>query len=95
MFICKNIIDVGHYYRILFTWKGGHVYKGEPPTAIQYCFLVFALLFVVEFIQEYYPGIKFINHKNVAVRYSAYAGLLTLLLTIGVFNGSQFVYFQF
>ena len=95
MFICKNMTDVGHYYRILFTWKAGHVYKGEPPTAIQYCFIVFALLFVVEFIQEYYPGIKFINHKNVAVRYSAYAGLLTLLLTIGVFNGSQFVYFQF
>lgn len=95
MFICKNMTDVGHFYKILFTWKPGHLYKGEPPTAIQYCVIVFMLLFVVEFIQEYYPNIKFISNKNVMVRYSAYAGLLTLLLTIGVFNGSQFVYFQF
>ena len=95
MFICKNMTDVGHYYRVLLTLKSGNLYKGEPPTAIQYCFIVFALLFVVEFVQEYYPNIKIISHKKVAVRYSAYVGLLTLLLTIGVFNGGQFVYFQF
>lgn len=83
------------YYKRVFTLQGGHLYKGEPPTAIQYCFLVLALLFVVEFIQEYYPNIKFISNKNVVLRYTAYTGLLTLLLTIGVFNGSQFVYFQF
>ncbi len=94
-FICKSVADVLVYYKALFTWKGGNVYKGEPPTAIQYCFLVVALLFLVEFIQEYYPNIKFIGNKKVAVRYSAYVSLLTLLLTIGVFNGSQFVYFQF
>ncbi len=95
VFICKDMTAAMHYYQRVFTWKGGHLYKGEPPTAIQYCFLVFALLFLVEFIQEYYPNVKFISSKNVVMRYSAYTGLLTLLLTIGVFNGSQFVYFQF
>lgn len=95
LFISRNLSVAGLYYKRIFIWKSGGLYKGEPPTAVQYCLIVCLLLFLVEFIQEYYPNVRFISHRNVVVRYTAYAGLLTLLLTIGVFNGSQFVYFQF
>ncbi|MEP7317962.1 MAG: MBOAT family O-acyltransferase [Panacibacter sp.] len=79
----------------IFTLKPGGLYKGEPPAAFGYSIFAIIFLLVVEHIQEYYPNFKIINNSNVVVRYSAYVFLLTLLLLIGVFNGGQFIYFQF
>lgn len=95
MFLTPTIHDAMDLYHAIFTWKPGGLYKGEPATTIQYCFFVAVFLIVVEFFQEFYPNIKVFNHPNVVVRYAAYVSLITLLLMIGVFNGGQFVYFQF
>ncbi len=95
MFVSKDLHEVGGFYRNILTWKQGGLYKGEPPTAIAYCFIVVILLLVTEYIMEYKPQVKLLGHQNVVVRYTGYVMLLTLLLLIGVFNGGQFVYFQF
>ncbi|MEP7318769.1 MAG: hypothetical protein ABI921_08500, partial [Panacibacter sp.] len=77
------------------TLKPGGFYKGEPPTAFGYSVFAVLFLIVVEHIQEFYPDIKIINNSNMAIRYTAYVFLLTMLLMIGVFSGGQFIYFQF
>ena len=95
MFLCKNLHDIAGFYKNIFTWKAGGLYKGDPPTAFIYCIIVSAILLFTEYIMEYQPEIKLLGHPNVMVRYTGYVMLLTLLLLIGVFNGGQFVYFQF
>ncbi|MBS1729330.1 MAG: MBOAT family protein [Bacteroidetes bacterium] len=81
--------------KAMFTLKPGHIYKGEPPTAFAYCVFALVLLLSVEFIQEYFPKHDPMNHQRIAVRYGFYTFLVTALLMTGVFNGGQFVYFQF
>ncbi len=95
MFVSKDLHDLGGYYKNFLTWKAGGLYKGEPPTALLYCIIVSVILFIAEYTMEYKPEIKLLGHRNAVVRYTGYVMLLTLLLLIGVFNGGQFVYFQF
>lgn len=95
MFVSSDLRNVAGYYRNILTWKAGGLYKGEPPTALAYCIIVVLILFAAEYTMEYKPQIKLLGHPNVVVRYAGYVMLLTLLLLIGVFNGGQFVYFQF
>ncbi|MEP6845241.1 MAG: MBOAT family O-acyltransferase [Panacibacter sp.] len=79
----------------ILTVKKGGIFKGEPPTNFGYYLFAAFFLVVVEHIQEYYPNFKIIGHSNVVVRYTGYVLLLTLMLMVGVFNGGQFIYFQF
>lgn len=79
----------------IFTMKSGALFKGSPPINFYYYLLVAAILVMVEFFQEYLPHVKLINNKNIVVRYTGYVLILMIILMIGVFNGSQFIYFQF
>ncbi|HXL57661.1 MAG TPA: MBOAT family O-acyltransferase [Chitinophagaceae bacterium] len=94
-FRAANASDGWYIMKSIFTLKAGGFYKGEPPTAFGYSIFAVVLLVLVEHIQEHYPNFKVIRSKNVVVRYAGYIALLTLLLSLGVFNGGQFVYFQF
>ena len=79
----------------MFTLKAGSIYKGEPPTVFGYTVFATVFLLVVEQFQEHYPKMKLLNNSSVVIRYSTYFVLIMLLLMVGVFNGGQFIYFQF
>jgi alginate O-acetyltransferase complex protein AlgI len=87
--------DAVYMIKSMFTLKPGGIYKGEPPTVFGYTVFATVFLFLVEQVQEHYPKVKFINSSNVVIRYSTYFVLIMLLLMVGVFNGGQFIYFQF
>lgn len=90
--------DVSQAFTMLgdmITLKPGHIFKGEPPVNFGYYIFAIAFLVGVEFFEEYYPKVKVINNENVVIRYTGYVVLLTILLMVGVFNGGQFIYFQF
>jgi hypothetical protein len=54
------------------------------------------ILFAYEYKQEYYKGhFSLLNHPSWVVRYSTYAALILIILLMGVFDGGQFIYFQF
>jgi hypothetical protein len=54
------------------------------------------LLLAVEIKQEYFKdSVSVFNHPNSLVRYSTYTFLFLTILLIGVFDGGQFIYFQF
>lgn len=87
--------DAIYMMKSMFTLKVGNIYKGEPPTVFGYTVFATVFLLVVEQFQEHYPKMKFLNNSSVVVRYSTYFVLIMLLLMVGVFNGGQFIYFQF
>jgi D-alanyl-lipoteichoic acid acyltransferase DltB (MBOAT superfamily) len=94
-FRAKTVDDAFFMIKSIFTFKKGGFYMGEPPTSFGYSVFAVLFLIVVEQVQENYPNFRSINHQNVVVRYSVYVFLITILLLIGVFNGGQFIYFQF
>lgn len=94
-FRAKNMQDALHIAKTIVTLRGVHLFKGEPPVNFLYCLFVGFFLLAVEFTQEYYPEVKVINHQNILVRHTSYLFLLIIILMIGVFSGSQFIYFQF
>lgn len=87
--------DAIYMMKSMFTFKPGSIYKGEPPTVFGYTVFATVFLFLVEQVQEHYPKVKLLNNSNVVIRYSTYFVLIMLLLMVGVFNGGQFIYFQF
>lgn len=80
--------------KILTNFTGPIWY--ENPSMVIITLFSISILFFVEFKMEYYKGsISFLNNKSWAVRSLSYALLIIVILLIGVFDGGQFIYFQF
>lgn len=77
------------------TSLGGLPYMGGSGSYMFYAFLGIFLLMTVEIVREYFPRISLFEHNKIEVRYSSYAFLVLLILMVGVFDGGQFIYFQF
>ncbi len=76
------------------AFKGPVFY--EDLSTLGYSFLGIIFLLIVEFKQEYFPNsFPVLNHPRFAVRNIAYAFLVLLIILFGVFDGGQFIYFQF
>ncbi len=60
-----------------------------------YAFLVVAVLMLFEIISEYKPSLYKLIPNTFAVRCAYYVLLVIIVLQFGVFNGGQFIYFQF
>ena len=93
-FRANSTIDTLQIIRKVFS-DYGPLFIGDVTTFAFSWFGIF-LLVAVEFYQEFYPDrIRLINSEKIAVRYLTYATLIVLILAIGVFDGAQFIYFQF
>lgn len=74
---------------------GEPLYIESPSILIYSCIGLFILLFV-ELKQEFYPSaVSFLENKNTLVRQLSYLVIIILVLLIGVFDGGEFIYFQF
>jgi alginate O-acetyltransferase complex protein AlgI len=78
----------------IFTFQGP-LYLDSPSQIIYGLFgIVFLLL--IECKMEFYKGsFSLFNNPNVVVRNLSYTFLILLILLFGVFDGGQFIYFQF
>lgn len=94
-FRSRNMADAMHIMGAIFTFQPGNLFKGSPPINFYYCLIVMAALYITEFFQEYVPQFKIVNNNSIVIRYTGYVLVIMVMLMIGVFNGSQFVYFQF
>lgn len=78
----------------ILTFKGS-IFIENLSMMIYSLFGIF-LLVLVEFKKEYYKGdFSFFNNPSWIVRNLSYASLIILIVLIGVFDGGQFIYFQF
>lgn len=79
----------------IFTNFNSPLYFGNPSTII-FAVLGILILLAVEWQMQYHQGsLPFLNNKNWLVRKLSYAVLIIIILLIGVFDGGQFIYFQF
>ena len=68
----------------------------ENPSMLIYSFIGILILFIAEFKTEFLPNsFSLLNNGNFLVRNVSYASLVILILLFGVFDGGQFIYFQF
>jgi D-alanyl-lipoteichoic acid acyltransferase DltB (MBOAT superfamily) len=74
---------------------GGALFIGVPSIFI-FGLLGIALMMLSDFREEFLPG-RFLlfENKNKPVRILAYSVTIILILMIGVFDGGEFIYFQF
>lgn len=78
----------------MFRFKGKVFY--ENPSMLIYSFIGIFILFLYEFKAEFLPNsFSLLNNDNFLIRNISYAGLVILILLFGVFDGGQFIYFQF
>jgi hypothetical protein len=79
----------------IITWKPGPLYVGNAAYLLYGIGLIIFLMaadYNTETLKNKY---SLIYHPHRAARWSGYILLILTMLTIGVFNGGQFIYFQF
>lgn len=93
-FRANTVGDAFMIVKKILTFSGP-IYTENPSMLIYSFFGIFFLTFI-ELKREFYKGeFSLFNNQNWLVRNFAYAMLIILILTIGVFDGGQFIYFQF
>ena len=93
-FRANNLDDALLIIRKMATFKGPIWF--ENGSMLMYSFGAIFLLLAVEAKQEYFKAsFSLMNNKNWVIRNAVYALLIILILLIGVFDGGQFIYFQF
>ena len=94
-FRANNLKDASIVFKKIFSMTPGQLFLSSPSTFVYSIFGIFCLL-LVEFKQEYYAdSFSILNNPYKPIRYFGYTALILIILFIGVFNGSQFIYFQF
>lgn len=95
-FRANNVSDSFLIVKKIFTAKGPLFFDKDDPSSFVFSFMGIILLLLIESKREYYKGhFSFFNNKHWLVRYLSYTFLIILILLIGVFDGGQFIYFQF
>lgn len=78
----------------IFTFSGPIWF--ENISMPLFSFFAIAFLVLAELKMEFYKGsFSFFNNKNLYIRRLSYAALIIMILLLGVFDGGQFIYFQF
>lgn len=82
-------------HKIVF--ERGRLFIGDNSWLMAYAGFALAIVFAVEFSEEYglWGKFSFYNNSRPLLRYFAYCFLVIVILLIGVFDKNQFIYFQF
>jgi D-alanyl-lipoteichoic acid acyltransferase DltB (MBOAT superfamily) len=73
----------------------GPIFLGSPSTII-YSLMGISFLLVKDFFDEYTQNkLALFENKNKLVRTLSYSSIIIIILLFGVFDGGQFIYFQF
>jgi D-alanyl-lipoteichoic acid acyltransferase DltB (MBOAT superfamily) len=93
-FRALSVSDATSIISKFFAFEYGF-FLGQPSTFIYSVFAIL-LLMTVDTVQEFFPHV-FHRFKtgNVVMRYAVYAAITILIVMIGVYDGGQFIYFQF
>lgn len=93
-FRSQTVEDAFTVIKKILTFKGSIFNDGTA--ILLYSFFAISFLLAVEFKKEFYKGsFTLSHHTNFWVRNSYYSLLVILIILFGVFDGGQFIYFQF
>ena len=92
-FRANTIADTFIIINKIFS-EPGHLFFNVNSLA--YGGLSLLILLIKDFLDEYLPTkIQLLDNKRVYVRYISYIFLICFIILFGVFDGGQFIYFQF
>lgn len=93
-FKAESLHDASLIIGKIFT-DMSYLFIGQK-TVLLYAFIGISILLFKEVRDEFFPT-KFLLFENprIGIRYLSYASIIILILVIGVFDGGQFIYFQF
>ena len=93
-FRANSLSDAMLIIKKIFT-DSGKIFI-ENPSIMIFSFAGIIILLLVEMKQEFFATkFSFFNHHSWIVRNLSYAAVVLLILIMGVFDGGQFIYFQF
>ena len=90
--------SVGDAFVLIKNLKsfGARPFIGDGISNFAHSILAIILLFLIEYKMEYYPDkLNLLSSRYVFVRWGTIAVTIFLIVLLGVFNGGQFIYFQF
>lgn len=89
-----SVMDALHYIKRLFSSRGSVFI--ENPSIMLFSLMGIFFLAIVECKKEYWNELFTLsNNRNWIVRNCYYCFLLLVILIAGVFDGGEFIYFQF
>ncbi len=91
-FRANSVPDAFLAYKQIFTSSGSLFLD---TTTIVYGIMAIVLLLVKDFIDEYYPNVRFLESKNKLISIIVSVLLICIIVLFGVYGGGQFIYFQF
>ncbi|MCB9356124.1 MAG: MBOAT family protein [Lewinellaceae bacterium] len=93
-FRAASLHEAMHIVTTILTHPGGSLYTGDLGI-FAFSIMAILMLLTVDYINEYYPDFSLLNHQVVYVRFATIVIMLIYIVSLGVFDGSQFIYFQF
>ena len=78
----------------IFTLSDSYIYIGDKGIFL-FSILSILIIFINDLIAEYKPELQLVYNKNLLVRYSAITFIIFYIIGFGIFDKSQFIYFQF
>ncbi len=93
-FRAATVEDAFHILTVMFTNLGDSIHIGDKGI-FAFSILGILTLFTVDFFNEYQPNVKLLNHEYAFVRITTIVAMLAFIIGLGVFDGGQFIYFQF
>lgn len=88
--------SIGDGFKVLRKIFADHGALFIDVTTIAYGLFGIFVLVIKDFIDEFYPEKHLLfDNRHVVVRWSLYIFILAVILSCGVFDGGQFIYFQF
>lgn len=97
-FRANNVTDAFLIIKKISTFSGPIFFGTTSDVMNSFVHSLFAIFFLllIEVRKEYFMGnFSFFNNSNWIIRNLSYAVLLFIILLFGVFDGGQFIYFQF
>ncbi|MEW7278524.1 MBOAT family O-acyltransferase [Aquimarina sp. 2201CG1-2-11] len=98
VFFRSNSVNDAFYiiYKVLTVPGNLYIGSGDDIAALLYALLAISILFTVELKREYFNSFySFSKNKFGLIRMAWYATIVFIILYLGVFGESQFIYFQF
>lgn len=90
---CHSLSDAGLVISKIFTTPGALYIDFKT---LFFGLLMLLVLFLKDFRDEFFPTkVKLFESKYVVVRFLSYLAVVFLILSMGVLDGGQFIYFQF
>ena len=95
-FRMPTIADTFTIYNKIFTDFNGAIFMSDDKTTM--FFILFSLLLLIfkETTDEYFPtSFRIMNSNHLIIRWIGYLSMIVIIMLLGVFDASQFIYVSF